>query len=289
MAGSSPPAVAIRPGAGSVARLARWLLKAGLAVIAAVAFYAMLTAAMAGAWLWAALFCVLGLALLPVRSPGRAMRLLRGVMLLATLVLPLTLPAPFIRDAQGSMDRMWRVVETSGSGALAWRQRAAIWNGNVIMAAGGALLGYPEAALETLGMIVPADSPRDWASDFAMASPKVRMPLERFIESLPREPRGKNVEMPPVKLAWRHYRSDRRVALALNAPSVLHATARPSGSGWTIDCRITVPVAYPKRARVWFLKVAGIDFFVEEGLFYALQELGWLHAYNTVWYWELRS
>tara|TARA_R110002110_G_scaffold5209_1_gene26998 strand:+ start:2467 stop:3276 length:810 start_codon:yes stop_codon:yes gene_type:complete len=261
-------------------------MRAFLVVIFVLAVFTMLTTALAGAWFPTALFAAISLAILPVAIPGRVIAVSRGLLLIAALVMPLLMPALFIRDAQNSMDRMWHVVETGGSQALSWNQRAAIWSGNVIMAVGGAALGYPEAALETLGLILPTEGPREWGSDFAMASPKVRMPLQRFVANLPQAAPGQVVRMTPVKLTWRHYRTDRRVALALNAPSMLHASARSDGKNWTIDCRITVPVIYPKRARVWFLNVADIDIYVEEGLFHAAQELGWLHYYRAVWHWQ---
>ncbi len=268
-------------------KLTRWLLRAVFVIIFVLAVFTVLTTALAGAWFSTALVAAVSLAMLPVALPGRVIAVSRGLLLVGAIAMALLMPTLFIRDAQNSMDRMWHVVETGGSQALSWNQRAAIWSGNVIMAVGGAVLGYPEAALETLGMIIPIEEPREWGSDFAMASPKVRIPLQRFVASLPKASPGLVVKMTPVKLTWRHYRTDRRVALALNAPSMLHASARSDGKNWIIDCRITVPVVYPKRARVWFLNVAGTDIYVEEGLFHAAQELGWLHYYRAVWHWQL--
>lgn len=268
---------------------ARWLMRVVLVVIFVLAVFTMLTTALAGAWFSTALFAAISLTVLPASIPGKMTAVSRGLLLVTAIATPLLIPALFIRDAQNSMDRMWHVVEAGGSQALSWNQRAAIWSGNVVMAVSGAALGYPEVALETLGLILPTEGPREWGSDFAMASPKVRVPLQRFVADLPQTAPGLVVRMAPVKLTWRHYRTDRRVALALNAPSMLHASARSDGKNWTIDCRITVPVVYPKRARVWLLNVAGVDIYVEEGLFHAAQELGWLHYYRAVWHWQFGS
>jgi hypothetical protein len=71
-----------------------------------------------------------------------------------------------------------------------------------------------------------------------------------------------------------------RVRLALN-PCDLWATARRERSDWLLDIAVEVRVAYPRQARTCVLREP--ELCVEEGLFWVLQETGWLHPHTAVW------
>jgi hypothetical protein len=80
-----------------------------------------------------------------------------------------------------------------------------------------------------------------------------------------------------------------RVALALD-PVTLGGTAHhvgpPGGERWRLDVRATVDVRYRAGASLVLGRVRGVPIVVDEGLFAALQDRGWLHPYRAVWVWS---
>jgi len=82
-------------------------------------------------------------------------------------------------------------------------------------------------------------------------------------------------------VAWA-YTSDEslRGGLALN-PARVRVT--PDANGRTV--RVTVPVDYPPRSRLSFGALGPVELVVEEGLFHALEERGWLHPYELTYVW----
>jgi hypothetical protein len=75
---------------------------------------------------------------------------------------------------------------------------------------------------------------------------------------------------------WIH--TNVRGALALNPSNVVVV-----GEGDERMVRTTVPIDYPPRYRLVFARIGQRDLAVEEGLFHALEELGWLHPYELTW------
>jgi hypothetical protein len=74
-----------------------------------------------------------------------------------------------------------------------------------------------------------------------------------------------------------------RVALALN-PTTIGGTARWEGGGWQVVHELRVPVDYPARAVLPLFRVDGRPLVIHEGLYDALERLGWLHPYTAVWH-----
>jgi hypothetical protein len=56
---------------------------------------------------------------------------------------------------------------------------------------------------------------------------------------------------------------------------------RPRDGGLWVDA--TVPVDYPPDFRLVFATVGPFEVAVEEGLFHAAEERGWLHPYRLTW------
>ena len=64
----------------------------------------------------------------------------------------------------------------------------------------------------------------------------------------------------------------------------LSALARREGGRWRIEFSGWVSISY-QRLWITLFKFKGKPFFIEEGLFGALQDLGWLHPYRAEWSW----
>ncbi len=212
---------------------------------------------------------------------------------LAVGVLGLTVGAPLAAwEIQHRLDAMAERLAANG-----WRlstpERVRVATLNLAMGLGGYALGYPEVASETLWMFVPGPRVREWRSDFAMESPLVRQNVRELLEEARRHGRAEG----PVKLSrrrvlWtkRHLERDsRRVALALNSPLFLDAVAYPEGEGWRLEIQGRAAVRYPHRNRVPLGRLFGQPLVIEEGLFAALQEAGWLHPYEAVWSWTVEA
>ena len=247
------------------------------------------TSFLGGAWRIGGVLFIISVALLPVFVSSSGWLGVRILFVVATLGTVSLFPTVFVDEAQSRMDTLWLVVKSGGSKSLQWNERSAIWGGNIIMAAGVSVMGYPEVAKETFHMSISGAEERIWKSDFALSSPKIFEPLSQFSQNLPKDPSEKSYIMDPVLLTWRNYEADRRVAFALNAPSKLYAEARHDGKEWFIEGKIITPVDYPEESRTKVFSIGGKPFFVEEGLFHALEELGWLFPYQAVWVWKMKA
>jgi hypothetical protein len=260
-----------------------------LGILVIIGLLTALVGGLAGTYLIAGAVLAVSLSIFPLGNLGRLSIVIRGLLFVFPIIAVLISPLIFIQEAQSSMDGMWRIVKDRGGEGLPLRYKCAIWGGNIIMAIGGAVMGYPEAALQTVFMIIDGPKKRTWVSDFALSSPKIRNPLSKFSNNLPLKPMNSQRRMKTVSIAWRGYAADRRVAFALNGPARLSAEAKYDGVEWVIVNKIRVPIRYPKRARVRFLSVAGKPFYVEEGLFHSLETIGWLHPYEAEWRWTMKA
>lgn len=55
---------------------------------------------------------------------------------------------------------------------------------------------------------------------------------------------------------------------------------------WRLSICATVEVAYPPRGALHLFEIDGRPIRIEEGLYWRLQEDGWLHPYTARWCWE---
>jgi len=243
-----------------VSRMRRWLQAPLFLLAATTAGWLACWQLVVGALWWA------GLAALLARSTAE-----QRVRPWAWAALALTgLPAALwclVRYGQ-RVDALSHKVFAGGSEALAVPDMIALWGLNLVMAGAGAVLGFPEVAAETASLAVPNDGTVVWDTRgrFPACVPKIRSAISQG---------GRR------SVAWA-YTSDEslRGGLALN-PARVRVT--PDANGRTV--RVTVPVDYPPRSRLSFGALGPVELVVEEGLFHALEERGWLHPYELTYVW----
>lgn len=195
-----------------------------------------------------------------------------------------------IVEIQKTMFEMRKKLSAGGPSAFTNREKLAIYGSNLVMGLGGLVAGYPEVALETWLLTIPSDGTRTWHSDFAMESKKVRERVGKFARKLKRLPQStKEYHFNETHIAWTDYVSDSpRVSLALNKLT-LKADAVREGNLWRIVLHGAVNIEYPLKSWVKLFKFAGHTFYVEEGLFGAIQKTGWLFPYKGHWLWTVYS
>jgi hypothetical protein len=168
------------------------------------------------------------------------------------------------------------------------RDKLGIYGLNVIMGA-VAYPFYPETSKETLMMVFksPPNSKRTFESDFALGSARVRNVLEGFLENL--ETNHEEKEQFKKQISWpiEEYRfgnKEARYALALN-PADISILAMKQNSSWVIEVRLQVRCEYPKNSYVTLISKPELK--MEEGLFWVLQQSGWLHPYIAEYHFHL--
>ena len=222
----------------------------------------------------------------PIRK--RTWRCTRAaVLLLIAVAAAFAWHVPFHEYAD-RIQSLSRSVE-AGPQRLSTRDLAAIWTLHLAMAAGGWLAGFPEAAGETAGLVFRGAHERVRRSDMPMRSPAVRRAVARAIAAAAASG-SEDVALPAQRIVF-VYDSDReslRAALALN-PLLLVGRVVKAGQGWRADLQATVQVAYPRRAVLRLRDVRGRSLVIDEGLFWALQQRGWLRPYVATWQWSVLS
>lgn len=159
-----------------------------------------------------------------------------------------------------------------------------IYGLNIMMGV-AALPLYPQAARETLWMIIPADKGmRKLESNFPLGSDNINKILVPFTSSL-NSTSKKVVQLKEQTIVWKPSdyalgEPEAKYALALNAADV-SAIATKQDTGWRIHVTTKVKIRYPERSRVTLIHKPELQ--IEEGLFWILQEAGWLHSYVAYW------
>lgn len=208
---------------------------------------------------------------------------------LAILVLVSVATVPIsLTDMNRHTDNLTEKVKNGGPAALSMGDRLGVYLLGLWAIGLGAIV-FGEAAEELFYLYLPAeDGLRSFESDFAMASPKFKEPITSFSRSLERLSSEKtSAEMKARRVAWKSYSgtmAENRVALALN-PCTLSASASRVNGRWLITASAVVEVEFPPRSRVTLARFGDYRLEVEEGLFWALQESGWLHPYTAKWIW----
>ena len=141
-----------------------------------------------------------------------------------------------------------------------------IYTAYVLMNVLGAPL-YPEIAKEASLMLLPSSEGQvmTFESEFFLESEFIQNKLDNYSE--------------PVRLAWppNSYRlggSETRIALALNT-GTLHVEDGKA--------KVSVPCTWPKQSLVNVGLPGLLDIRVQEGLFWVLEQEGWIHPYTAVW------
>ena len=156
-----------------------------------------------------------------------------------------------------------RPVELS---EFSWFNKVEIYTAYLLMNALGAPL-YPEIAKEASLMLLPSSKDKEmtFESDFFLKSEFIQNKLDNYSE--------------PVRLAWpsNSYRlggSETRIALALNT-GTLHVEDGKA--------KVSVPCTWPKQSLVNVGLPGFLDIRVQEGLFWVLEQEGWIYPYTAVW------
>ena len=156
-----------------------------------------------------------------------------------------------------------RPVELS---EFSWFNKVEIYTVYVLMNVLGAPL-YPEIAKEGSLMLLPSSEGQvmTFESDFFLESEFIQNKLDNYSE--------------PVRLAWppNSYRlgsSETRIALALNT-GTLHVEDGKA--------KVSVPCTWPKQSLVNVGLPGLLDIRVQEGLFWILEQEGWIYPYTAVW------
>ena len=156
-----------------------------------------------------------------------------------------------------------RPVELS---EFSWFNKVEIYTAYVLMNVLGAPL-YPEIAKEASLMLLPSSERQEmtFESDFFLESKFIQNALDNYSE--------------PVRLAWppNSYglgNAETRIALALNT-GTLHVEDGKA--------KVSVPCTWPKQCLVNVGLPGLLDIRVQEGLFWILEQEGWIYPYTAVW------
>ena len=164
-----------------------------------------------------------------------------------------------------------RPVELS---EFSWFNKVEIYTAYVLMNVLGAPL-YREAAKENLHMLLPSSNGKEmtFESDFFLESRFIQNALDNYSE--------------PVRLAWlpSDYllgNSESRTALALNTGTLYIEDGK---------AKVSVPCTWPQhsdyRDHSWTTPLVSIrglpEIRVQEGLFWVLEQEGWIYPYTAVW------
>jgi len=163
---------------------------------------------------------------------------------------------------------------------LSTREAAGVWLLNLGMAAGGTLAGFPEVALETALLVFPdEDGVRTFRSAFPRGSYRVAAVVDTWAAAC----RGGRTRFGPahLPLGYEGGHAEWRRSLALS-PVTLRGTA---SSDCTLTIEATVPVDYPDRAFLVLAPTPWGPLGIDEGLFDALEDTGWLFPYEARWVW----
>ena len=205
------------------------------------------------------------------------------------LISLITVPVSLVHMNQQT-SKMYKKIELSGPESLTYLEKSSIYMlglWSIVLAAPI----YPEVSLEFLYMYWPkSQKQQTFESNFAMKSKKVRKLIFDLIQQAKTQPAKNTVIIKNKVIWWKNYlvaHDEKRVALALNRLTV-NAVAKNTGELIVVDAEGMVDISYPKKARVSLLKVKGYSLDVEEGLFWALQEVQWLYPYTARWIWQLK-
>ena len=143
-----------------------------------------------------------------------------------------------------------------------------------------------------LMMLEPGPSARRvFDSEFGLGSRKLRERLTEFAAGLASDDTASSRSFGPVRIEWsktdyRLTEPEARYALALNQ-TTLTAKAERRGNRWLIDVRHEMEVRYPDSSLVTLVSRPRLR--MEEGLFWVLQNYGWLHPYTAEWRFQVYS
>jgi hypothetical protein len=196
------------------------------------------------------------------------------------------LAVPFVLNSAHHRMAAWdRQILERGADSLTMLDRSAIYLGNIWMAIGGFCVGAPEAAVETLAMMVPdEDGAREANWVFFAHDSSVLAAAETLARDLMATSRahGKRaIQWPPGVYSLANY----RVSLATAGGSVVLRRGQAPGE---FAASVDVPIRYTQGAELGLLRSGLLDLTIPESLFWALEQAGWLHPYVMRYHFKLR-
>lgn len=229
--------------------------------------------------------------LLPLFNGFKAVRLLKFGVSFVLIPAALALAPLMMNEVDQQVEQLSRKPRNDMS-AFTLRDRIGIYGLNIVMGVVGYPI-YPEAAKETMLMVLRPGphARRVFYSDFALGSRKVRARLRDFAVSLQSGDTASSRTYGPAEIEWNHsdYKlteTEARYALALNQ-TMLTAKAERRGQHWLIDVSDAMQVRYAESAYVTLVGRPRLR--VEEGLFWVLQNCGWLHPYTAEYRFQVYS
>lgn len=186
------------------------------------------------------------------------------------------------------MDYFGEIIRKKGATALQTHEKVSIYLGNISMGLVGFAIFAPEVSVETLLLIDPRGKDRTFKSSFAMKSPHINSLIEQYTKKVKAgEAPLKSKRIPLIWPGRNTYSMlDYRVALAV-AGGGLFLEYKPIGQGYEIDCRITIDVKYSEDYKLEVINSKNVRLYIDEAIFSAMQDIGWLHPYYAHYHWRL--
>jgi hypothetical protein len=172
---------------------------------------------------------------------------------------------------------------------FAFADKAGIYGLNIIMGLSGLII-YPEAGIEALLLCFECgpENTRNFNSGFFLKSEKINSHPNKIYAVLASEKNKDNLEFDRTLIIWNGYEvynkffsREARIALALNPALLTVSAERIKADSWRIKTSVSVRVEYPENS--YIILINDPELKVEEGLFWMLQNAGWLHPYTAVW------
>ena len=161
-----------------------------------------------------------------------------------------------------------RPVELS---EFSWFNKVEIYTVYVLMNVLGAPL-YPEIAKEDFYMLLPSSEGKvkTFESDFFLESKFIQNKLDNYSKPVP-------LYWPFDSYVWTDFfekHSEARVALALNTGTLYIEDGK---------VKVSVPCTWPKQGLAT-VDIPGLpEIKLQEGLFWVLEQEGWIYPYTAVW------
>jgi hypothetical protein len=238
-------------------------------------------------FLWGAWWLGVALIVAGYGIGKRKARLIGMAFVVCIVSIPITL-----NQISARMDTYGTLIRSQGPEALSTSQRVSIYLGNIAMAVGGIAIVAPEVAFETVFLIKPnhKKSYSIEGYDFAMKSPYIRGLVQDYATNVASGDAPMRLDRTPLRWTANmpYGFKDYRVALAV-AGGGLRAVAQKTDDGYRIDCNITIDVRYSEGYKLKIIDAYGVRFIIDEAIFSALQDLGWLHPYILRYHWTVTA
>ncbi|MDX1960264.1 MAG: hypothetical protein SFU98_16970 [Leptospiraceae bacterium] len=222
---------------------------------------------------------------MPIYIKSKTFWKIRGIIFLFLIVFTVFILRNSIEELNQRIFYLSNKHNQAPSPGLTLGEKMSVYGLNILMAVSTFAI-YPEIAAETILLVIPPPSNgiRTFDSDFALRSSKVSSILKQFNQDLKQEKTLTKVSF-EKNIVWstEEYilgKPEARYALTLN-PCKMIITAIRKGEIWELQVSLKVKCKYPKHSILTLIKYPELK--IEEGLFWVLQEDGWLFPYIAEW------